>query len=78
MCGNENMADEWVQALDRKIDVIIRLLAQNLVRDMKTQKEKILLLSSIGYKPIEIANFLGTTNNTVSVALTKAKKEGLL
>lgn len=72
------MDDKQFQAINKKIDMIIKLLAQNLVKDMKSQKEKIILLSSIGYKPKEIATLLGTSNNTVSVRIYEARKEGLL
>lgn len=58
--------------------MIIKLLAQSLVKGMNTKKEKIVLLYSIGYMPVEISTFLGTTRNSVNVTITNAKKEGLL
>jgi len=62
-----------------KMDLIVRLLALNFVKDLKVQKDKIIALSSFGFGPSEIAKLLGTTPNTVSVALSgikkKAKKE---
>ena len=64
--------------LTSKMDQIIVLLAQNLVKDCKTQKEKIIVLYSMGYKPLAIAEMLGTTRNTVSVTVNEAKKEGNL
>lgn len=72
------MEDKPFQALNKKIDMIIKLLAQSLVKGMNTKKEKIVLLYSIGYMPVEISTFLGTTRNSVNVTITNAKKEGLL
>jgi hypothetical protein len=39
------------------------------------QLEKIELLGKVGFGPKEIADFIGTTNNTVSVALNAIKKK---
>ena len=64
--------------LNAKLDKIIKLLATNIVKDMKYQKEKIIFLYSFEYKPAEIAKLLNTTSNTVSVTVNEAKKEGRL
>jgi len=69
------MNDTQFKELKDKLDVIIRLLALNLVKDAKTQKDKIIALSSFGFRPSQIAEILGTTSNTVRVALSKARKE---
>ena len=52
----------------------INLLALNLVKDAKNQKEKIAILASFGFGPSELAKMLGTSANTVSVALSEIKK----
>jgi len=60
-----------------KLDTIIKLLALGVAGDKK-QVEKIAMLSLSGLKPKEIAEILGTTPLTVSVALSglrKAKKK---
>lgn len=62
-----------------KLDTLIRLQAALAVQAMATQKEKIIFLHGAGIKPKDIASFLGTTPNTVNVALAnykKAKKSG--
>jgi DNA-binding CsgD family transcriptional regulator len=56
-----------------KLDRIIRLLAVNVAAD-KPQRERIRLLSSAGLAPKEIAEALGTTPNTVRVALTGIRR----
>lgn len=57
-----------------KLDVLIRLTAIGLFAD-KTQKERIQILDSAGVPPKQIADMIGTTPNTVSVALSALRKE---
>jgi DNA-directed RNA polymerase specialized sigma24 family protein len=58
-----------------RLDMIIRLLAASIAAD-KPQRERIRLLSSAGLAPQEIAHALGTTSNTVRVALVGIRKSG--
>jgi|YelNatPaOPRAMG01_1025707.scaffolds.fasta_scaffold45976_2 DNA-directed RNA polymerase specialized sigma24 family protein len=70
------MLDEkQFKEITSKMDLIVRLLALNIVKDLKVQKDKIITLSSFGFGPSEIAKLLGTTPNTVSVALSGIKKK---
>jgi len=73
--GGKTMDSEEI--LER-LDLIIKLLAMNVMKGEETQKEKIIQLSKLGLQPKEIANILNTTANTVRVALSNARKEGLL
>ena len=57
-----------------KLDTLIRLTAVEICGD-KVQKEKIEILGSAGLTPKEIADIVGTTSNTVSVALARSKKK---
>lgn len=66
MQNDETLAD--------KLDILIRLQAAALVRDFDTQKEKIELLSQAGLASSAIADLLGTSRNTVSVAISNMKK----
>lgn len=50
---------------------IVRLLALQLRREAASQGEAILELGRAGFGPKRIAELLGTTPNTVNVALTK-------
>jgi len=63
--------DAVVELLGR----IANLLAV-LVTDGKTQTEAILRLAHAGYAPKEIADFLGTTSNTVRVTLSTKRAAG--
>jgi hypothetical protein len=61
--------------LSAKLDILIRLTALNVVKDMKPQREQIRTLSDAGFGPSDIADILKTTSNTVSVTLTEIRKE---
>ena len=59
--------------LEKKIELLTRLVAIGLVNG-KNQQEQIRLLSIAGMKPAEIADLIGTTGNTVNVALSALRK----
>jgi hypothetical protein len=67
------MSNSESQEIANKLDVLIRLVAMALCGD-KTQREKIGILDRAGLTPRVIADVLGTTRNTVSVALSKRRK----
>jgi cell division protein ZapA (FtsZ GTPase activity inhibitor) len=69
------MDEKQFKELNTKLDIITRLLALNMVKDMENQKEKIAYLSAIGFGPVDIARLLNTTANTVSVRLNEIKKK---
>jgi hypothetical protein len=58
----------------RRLDALIRLTAITMFKD-KSQKEKIAVLNLAGLTPKEIAEFLDTTPNSVSVAISMMKKD---
>ena len=60
--------------LGEKLDVLIRLQAISIVDRFSTQREKIAFLSKAGLGPKAIADILGTSPNSVSVALSNIKK----
>ena len=63
-----------MSTLNEKIDTLIKIQAALAVKDMATQREKIVFLYGAGLGPSFIANLLGTTPKTVSVAMSKHKK----
>ena len=69
------MDDTQFKELKDKLGVITKLLTLNLVRDMKLQKDKIIVLASFGFQPVQIAELLGTTPDTVSSTLYRARKK---
>ncbi|MCC6736699.1 MAG: sigma-70 family RNA polymerase sigma factor [Bauldia sp.] len=60
--------------LIKKMDILIRLNSLSIVKDLPSQKDKILMLRRAGLGNIEIAEMLDTSANTVSVTLAKAKR----
>lgn len=71
------MPNEESYDFSKKIDTFNRLLAISLVNG-KRQRDQIRLLSVAGMGPKEIADLIGTTPNTVNVALTALRKENKL
>lgn len=59
-----------LQSLDRIADV----MALSLVKDLE-REEQIRILAAAGYPPAKIGSFLGMRANTVSVALTRARRK---
>jgi len=56
-----------------KLDLLVKLTTLSIVKD-KDFKEQVKLLSSVGFKPKEIADLLGTTPNSVRVTLSRIRK----
>lgn len=68
------MSTDPASLLNEKLDILIRIQAALAVKDMPTQKEKIVFLYGAGLGPTNIASLLGTTPTSVSVAMAKHKK----
>lgn len=68
------MDDALVDGISHKLDIIIKLLALSM-GEGKTQNELIRLLAVVGLPPRVIAEILGTTGNTVRVALTRIRRQ---
>lgn len=64
-----NKNDDILEELKR----ITKILCSIATKDM-IQKEQIDLLSKLGFQPKEIAELLGTSSGTVSVALVDIRK----
>lgn len=67
-------ATDDTASLGARLDTLIRIQAALAVRDMATQREKIVFLYAAGLGPTLIAALLGTTAKTVSVAMARHKK----
>lgn len=59
----------------QRLDAIVGLLIHAVTAE-KTQTEKIQALSVAGFQPKEIARIIGTTPNTVRVAMSVSRKHG--
>ena len=70
------MKDQEIgEQIVRRLDVIVGLLVHSVTAE-KTQVEKIQALSAAGFQPKEIARIIGTTPNTVRVAMSVSRKQG--
>ena len=70
--------DPQLSDISNKLGTLIRLSALNLVREMKTQREQIGLLSDSGFQPKEIADILKISRiqvNTVIYQIRKGKDQ---
>jgi hypothetical protein len=64
--------EELLRSMNSKLDQMLRLAALQVVANMK-QVQAIQILSIAGFERKLIADLLGTTPNTVSVTLAKAR-----
>ena len=67
------MNETGAEVVANKLDTLIRLVAIGICEG-KVQKDQIALLASAGLQPKVIAEILGTTPGTVSVALSNLRK----
>jgi DNA-binding CsgD family transcriptional regulator len=66
-----NQNDDLILAELKKIT---NLMLYNITKEL-SQTETINVMSKLGFQPKEIAEFLGTTGNTVRVTLARKKKK---
>ncbi len=71
---NEGEHAPLLNKITRLLEILVRLNLQTMRGD-RTQRDMILMLDSARCGPSEIAELLGTTSNTVNVALSNAKKK---
>lgn len=69
------MTDENFDRIEAKLDIIIRLLAKQIVGE-KTNTEAAPYLHKLGLSPSEIASILDSTPGAVSKYVSEAKKKG--
>jgi len=68
------MEEKHFKEITQRLDKIIKILAVQYVAE-KTGKDAIKSLSTLGFQPKDIADLLGTTPNTVRVALSGMRKK---
>lgn len=68
------MLDHESTGLEEKLDTLIRLVALSVAPPSNSLKDRAVLLARAGMWPKEIAFLCGTTPNTVSQALSAAKR----
>lgn len=70
-----NQTDKLLSEISEKLDKILRLLAVYAVKGITAEQEKIELLDSLGFRPIEIAKLLNKSPDNVSVQLNIIRKK---
>ena len=68
------MTEEKFVQIEKKIDILIKLSAYQMVKDM-TLREGAPILKRLGFKNPEIAAIFETTSKTISVTLAQEKKK---
>jgi DNA-binding CsgD family transcriptional regulator len=68
------MTEQLLNDINANLKVLIRLKAFELIQG-RAQREQIQLLSQAGFAPKQIADMLGTSANTVSVELSRVRRE---
>ena len=69
------MSNSQEQQIVQELKRISRLLALTLIREQTNQTEQVRMLDSYGFKPVEIADLLNTTKNTVYATLSYLRKK---
>ena len=69
------MDNNQIDRVIKKLDLLLRLLAVDILGNIKTQKEKILKLSEFKFSPPQIAEILNVPLNSVHTTLSRARKQ---
>lgn len=69
-----NVTERLLNEINTNLQVLIRLKAFELIHG-RPQREQIQLLSQASFSPKQIADMLGTSANTVSVELSRFRRE---
>jgi hypothetical protein len=70
-----NHTDEILNEISIKLDKMVKLMALDAVRSIEREQDKISLLDSLGFRPVEIAGFLNKTQENVNVQLGQIRKK---
>jgi len=68
-------AEKLLSKISEKLDKLVRLLAVVAVRGEKREKDKIQLLDSLGFRPIEIGRMLNKDPHNVVVTLGEIREK---
>ncbi len=63
------------EEIERKLDILIKLVAANIIKEDKTQTESILRLKAMGIDYKDIAKIINTSESYVALILSKNKKK---
>ena len=67
--------DELLQSIARSLNLLVKLKIRDTQGDRKLN-EMILMLHSMGCRPVEIAEALGKTSNDINPVISRARNSG--
>jgi hypothetical protein len=70
-----SQTNDLLTEISGKLDKILKLLSIDAVKGCSTEQEKIELLDSLGFRPVEIAKFLNKSPDNVNVQLGLIRKK---
>jgi len=70
-----SQTDKLLAEISEKLDKMLRLLAIDAVKGITKEQEKIELLDSLGFRPIEIAKLLNKSPDNINVQLNIIRKK---
>jgi len=70
-----SQTNDLLVEISSKLDKVLRLLALDVVKEYGKEQEKIELLDSLGFRPVEIAKLLNKSPENVSVVLGAIRKK---
>ena len=70
------MEEQFLTSIDKKLDAIVRLLANRTIEGAKNKTEAIVKLGGLGLDPNLIAEIVDTTTPTVSARLSEVRRKG--
>ncbi|MBI2105620.1 hypothetical protein HYT56_02150 [Candidatus Woesearchaeota archaeon] len=69
------MEKKMTGKIEKKLDILIKLVASNMIKEDSTQTESILRLNKLGIRNKDIAEILNSTENYVNLIISKSKKK---
>jgi hypothetical protein len=70
-----NETEKLLREMSEKMDKMLKLMALNAVKENQVEQEKINILDSLGFRPVEIASLLGKSPDNVRVQLLNMRKK---
>lgn len=70
-----SQTEELLKEISGKLDKILRLLTIDIVKGVEKELDKIELLDSLGFRPVEIAKLLNKSQDNINVQLNKIRKK---
>jgi hypothetical protein len=67
--------NDLLSEISGKLDKILKLLAVGAVKGYSKEQDKIELLDSLGFRPVEISKFLNKSQDNVNVQLSIIRKK---